>query len=629
MKSSDPFDHSSTVRLNVNFTEQSVPSEATINVGGRHYTVEGDPLKIEWLKVHAESFATTTLESLKDRLDQLETSSKERVNNVGIHVLDHSHAYDRPISIHSLKPTIRLPGSPEKVSIEERMQDLGIPGVRIAVFKNGDVVQQGFGELKNPHTLLQAASISKTITALTILSLLEKGEIKINDMPISEDDDIGPLLGDLWKEINPDGVSVTIRQLLSHTAGIRPDGDRGFEGYGQDTKLPGIDAILMGDEEQGVNSDPVKISSTPGEHFAYSGGGTMILQKIIEKVTGDYEKAVNEYVFKNLELEDSCFTLSEEKEGRASPGYGDDYTPMASKWMRQPELAAAGLWTTAGDLAAVAIEIQKSLKGEGRILGKDLAQRMITPVVLEDRNPALGLFVEMPETDVTYFYHDGSNIGYRCLLVANNQDEGAVIMINSDHGNDIIPELIRSIAEENKWKARNKLNLDFPVIPEELSEANNNPQEINIQKWKQENCGEYTFDGEPTYICLEGDSPIVNSIEIMPFGDKVGCFRDRPIGPHSHVIFKENEWGITCFKINGRGRNFTNINQWKEKFIGNHPDFGTIQSENGKIYAEKENRKFEIWPTSDGFRDALGGDPQFMYTFIRNEDGSTGVIQEL
>lgn len=623
MENSNPFDYSAQVPRHVKFIEQANPSKNTINVGGRYYTVEGDPSKVDWLKANKNTFATTTLESIKDRLDQLETSSKNRVNNVGIQVLDTS-LKEEPVTIHSLKPSVRLPGSPEKISIEERMQELGIPGIRVAIFKNGNVVQQGYGELKSSHTLVQAASISKTITALTVLSLIEKNEIKI-----TVDEDIGPLLGNIWKKINPDGTKVTIRQLLSHTAGIRQDGDRGFEGYGKDSVLPDIDAILLGGN--GVNSDPVYLSSTPGEHYAYSGGGTMILQKLIEIATeGDYEKAVNENVFNKLGLKDSGFNLSEEMENRASQGYGEDYMPMADKWMRQPELAAAGLWTTAGDLAEVAIEIQNALKGKGSILGKQLAHEMIKPVVFEQRNPAMGLFVENPENDVTYFYHDGSNIGFRCLMVANNQGEGAVIMINSDNGNDIIPELVRSIAEENQWQAGNKLNLGFPEIPEELTVANHNPQTINIPKWKQENCGKYQFDGESLDIGLKDDPHTANFIEITPLGDNVGCFRHKPIGLHHSAIFKQNEWGITCYKEDGRGRNFTNTAQWKEKFLGEYADFGSISlKEDGKIYAQKGDETFEIWPMSDGFRDAHVGDPQFIYSFTHQDNGSIGLKREV
>lgn len=111
------------------------------------------------------------------------------------------------------------------------------------------------------------------------------------------------------------------------------------------------------------NSDAVKIAKPPGSEFLYSGGGTTVLQKVIEVIAGrPYDKVTQELVLDKLNMRNSTFYPDERhttshgnnEHGKALPG-GSRY---------HPELAAAGLWTTPSDLAQVAIGIQRSLAGK-------------------------------------------------------------------------------------------------------------------------------------------------------------------------------------------------------------------------------------------------------------------------
>ena len=80
-----------------------------------------------------------------------------------------------------------------------------------------------------------------------------------------------------------------------------------------------------------------------------------------------------------------------------------------SKWHVYPELAAAGLWTTATDLARFAVEVQKSARGtSNRVLSRTLVQQMLSPVGV---GPFGIGFVVSPIGEGWYFWHDGGNWG--------------------------------------------------------------------------------------------------------------------------------------------------------------------------------------------------------------------------
>ena len=112
-----------------------------------------------------------------------------------------------------------------------------------------------------------------------------------------------------------------------------------------------------------------------------------------------------------------------------------------------PEMAAAGLWTTAEDLALFAIEIQKALKGESKLLSQTMARTMID---LIDGDYALGLGIKHLGNG-SYFGHGGWDEGFSADLSAHiDKGYGVVIMINSNHP-AFINELTRAVAYTYGW----------------------------------------------------------------------------------------------------------------------------------------------------------------------------------
>ncbi len=354
------------------------------------------------------------------------------------------------------------------LSLGDRMKALKVPGVSIAVIHQGKIDwARGFGVTAvggapvNADTLFQAASISKPLSAMAALRLVEKGKLSL-------DTDIGTYLRS-WK-LPPDpstsGKPVTLRELLSHTAGITV---HGFPGYANTEPVPTLAQVLNG--EKPANTAPIRSEAAPGSRWRYSGGGfTIVQQAIIDAANEPYPRFMHDTVLAPLGMVHSTYQqpLPEALRSKVATPYRDDGTPVAGGPHTYPEMAAAGLWTTPSDLARFAIEMQQSLQGHSnRVLSAAMTRQMLTKGM---GNWGLGIQIGGAEAD-PYFAHGGANEGYRCILVAyQNKGEGGVVMTNSDAGGLLGDEVMRSIAAEYGWPdyrpaIRAKVQVNPNVLP--------------------------------------------------------------------------------------------------------------------------------------------------------------------
>lgn len=170
----------------------------------------------------------------------------------------------------NLLPAVSVNGeTPQKSSLADRMFEMHVPGVSIAVIHDGKIDwARGFGVAKigglpvTPGTLFQAASISKPVTAMAVLHLVESGKLDL-------DRDVNQYLKS-WKIPDNEFVehsNVTICRLLSHTAGMTV---HGFAGYASGDPLPSLIDVLNG--EAPANSLPIIVDTMPGKIMRYSGG---------------------------------------------------------------------------------------------------------------------------------------------------------------------------------------------------------------------------------------------------------------------------------------------------------------------------------------------------------------------
>jgi CubicO group peptidase (beta-lactamase class C family) len=298
---------------------------------------------------------------------------------------------------------------------------------------------RGYGAAKK-DTLFQAASISKPVTAMAVMRLVEEEQLDL-------DQDVNEKLAG-WKIAENEHTKkekVTLRRLLSHSAGLTV---HGFPGYPPGEPVPTLVQVLDGKEP--ANTDPVRVDLAPGSQWRYSGGGYCAIQQLLVDVTGkEFPALMREMVLDPLGMKDSTYQqpLPENLEKRAATGLLITGIPVKGKWHTYPEMAAAGLWTTPEDLARFVVELLKP----GRVLSKETTRKMLTVV-----KGGYGLGISVQGKDKSLLIsHGGNNAGYSCFLVGfTKTGQGAVVMTNSDAGNPLIQEILQRLAKEYGWPSK-------------------------------------------------------------------------------------------------------------------------------------------------------------------------------
>jgi CubicO group peptidase (beta-lactamase class C family) len=364
---------------------------------------------------------------------------------------DSDPAVERHIEhvVNDIPPALIIDGQPASfTTLSARMATLHVPGVSIAVIHKGTLEwARGFGVAKasgspvTPNTLFQAASISKPITALAILRLVDAGKLNL-------DTDVSEYLKS-WKI--PDNQftaksRITLRELLSHTAGITVPG---FGGYLSGEPLPTLLQTLNG--ELPANNPPIRVDTVPHSVWRYAGGGYVILRQILEDVTGlPFAELLRDTVLSPMGMTHSTFQqpLSDPALARAAVPHDREGRVVSTGPRVYPELAPDGLWSTPTDLARYVIAVQGSLAGKnGSLLSPSAARAMLTAQL----NPyGLGVIVG-DDKENPWFTHNGGNYGYPCLFVAYNKGDGAAIMTDGANGFELGIDILRSIAQEYNW----------------------------------------------------------------------------------------------------------------------------------------------------------------------------------
>jgi len=346
----------------------------------------------------------------------------------------------------------------DSLTLDEVRTRLRVPGVSVAVIwdfqihwaKSYGVADVETGRPVVPTTPFQAASISKPITAMAALRLVQEQRLAL-------DGDINAVLKS-WKipvtDLNR-ARPVTARSLFSHTSGA--DDGFGFPGYDPGVAVPTIPELLDGQARSNVKQ--VLFARPPFQQYKYSGGGLEIMQLALTDLTkrpfADFMKST---VLDPLGMTESSYQQppSAALAGRAARAHGAQGARLgAAPFHIYPEQSAAGLWTTPSDLARFVIEVQKaSLGGEGKVLSSALAREMVTPVGVGPY--AVGLSVEK-RGEGWYFGHGGSNWGFRANIAGHlRKGYGVVVMTNSDAGGLLIREIESRVAAAYRWDSLDK-----------------------------------------------------------------------------------------------------------------------------------------------------------------------------
>ena len=272
-----------------------------------------------------------------------------------------------------------------QLDLQKLMQTYKVPALSVAVIDNFEVVsakaygvvEPGSSKPVTTRTLFQAGSISKPVAAAGALYLVEHGQLSL-------DQDVNEKLR-TWKVPENDftkSEKVTLRRLMSHTAGLTV---HGFPGYDVNDTLPTLVQIFNG--EKPANTAPIRVDLVPGKQVRYSGGGVTIEQQLMMDVTGKpFPALMRQIVLDRIGMTDSSYEqpLPPARAAMTAGGARGDGSMVHGRWHIYPEMAAAGLWTTPTDLSKFAIEIALSKHGKSnRILSESMTRQMLTPVLDE------------------------------------------------------------------------------------------------------------------------------------------------------------------------------------------------------------------------------------------------------
>lgn len=318
-----------------------------------------------------------------------------------------------------------------------------VPGVGLALVREGKLAWSlgcGWADLEHEtevtdRTVFNIGSISKTVAAWGLMRLVEEEKLNLD----------APVVTKRWSlpASTFDATQVTLRRLLSHTAGLSL---HGYPGFWPPHEIPSLEASLGG-ETNGAGD--VRIHALPGSRWEYSGGGFTLAQLLLEETT---QRSFAEYlraeVLEPLGMHDSAYGWPAEILAASATPYDEAGKPLPRGGPLFAELAAAGLQTTPADLARFACASLPRFRAEGdpTVLKAETIELMESPA---PSAPQYGLGYEVEhQKGVRIVGHGGANMGWMArLTLAPESGDGIVILTNGSNGQAVIRVL------ENAWLA--------------------------------------------------------------------------------------------------------------------------------------------------------------------------------
>ncbi len=342
-----------------------------------------------------------------------------------------------------------------KVPLPERMEELRIPGLGVALIEDYQIRevlfygQTGGNTLIGPYTLFEAASVSKLVTALMVHHYVDQGILDL-------DTDVNAYLSS-WKipENNYSEKPVTLRLLLSHRSGLPPGN---FE-YLRERGIPTLEEILDGTAP--ALNEPAVPQKMPGQEWAYSNIGYVLIQKILEDRLGKpFEELAREAVFKpsGMDLSTFEYPLPEafaENEALPHDKAGQSRPPE----LELPAKAQGGLLTTPRELASLVLEVLKASRWESGVFPKPVADGLLHPEIalpfkMYDQRAQMGLGALLfgAGKNVAFMHNGYNSPGSVCIAIGFPYlGKGAVVMSNSANGEALYLEIIATLAEACQW----------------------------------------------------------------------------------------------------------------------------------------------------------------------------------
>jgi len=349
---------------------------------------------------------------------------------------------------------------------KKEIENTFVGNFAMATFNNGTVETEEFhsaGESVNRNTIFQVASMSKWVSAIGVMKLVEDGKLDL-DVPVST-------YLTRWQlpDSDFDNNRVTVRRLLSHTAGLT-DG-LGYSGFKNGESTQPIEESLTKaiDADEGISGE-VKVGIKPGSSFKYSGGGYTLLQLIVEEITGQsFATYMKESLFEPLNMSQSSYIWDETLGYNLVEFYNADGTK--SEHYKYTSLAATSLYTSLADLETL---FKVFLKGKNdEVIGRNVISPKTLRMMRVSEAKTMGmdiwglgtiLYASVDDGDFI-FGHDGkSTPAINTAIRLNPQTGNGIIVLETGH-----PILATKLAAEWVFWKTGKVDLTlFTMLKDKM-----------------------------------------------------------------------------------------------------------------------------------------------------------------
>jgi CubicO group peptidase (beta-lactamase class C family) len=342
----------------------------------------------------------------------------------------------------------------------------------ILVAEKGKIIFKksfGYADFKNKKPLnddsvFNIASVSKQFTAATVMLLVERGLLKLDDS-----------LSKYFPEIPYEGI--TIRQMLTHTSSLPEQNELMFKYWNSDAPITNRDMV-----EYLIKYKPAAIFK-PGESFKYCNTNYSLLAMIVEKVASEkFQDFVTKNICEPLEMKHTRFlnqtagnykTIPNQTENYIADTEGKEYLLPAEIPAYKNAVALTGL-VGAGNIHSTALDLlkwQESLKTE-KILKRESIEQMESPQVQGnvDNSDAYGFGSAIKSIyGDTKIYHYGGTLGYWNSLQHFKQTDRTIIVLTNNESEKGLTNAIAAILFDQKVTLPSK-HTEIKLSSDELKE---------------------------------------------------------------------------------------------------------------------------------------------------------------
>ena len=362
-----------------------------------------------------------------------------------IYILKGVLLYMRPFSvltvlILALSVSQPLPartdsGDDFATALDERMPEwltkYRVPGAVVSYIQNGEVAwtrTYGLADLStqkpmSPEMIFNFGSTGKVLTGWGIMRLVEQGKLNL-DAPVNQ-----YLKRFQIQSIEYDAQKVTLRRLLSHTAGLTI---HGFSDYSQRRQMPTLVEVLNG---QNQTDGKVVLFQEPGTGYKYSGGGYVLLQMVIEDVSGEpFDQFMAREVTGPLGMPILNWTWTPELSAIAPVPYGRQQEALGYRQLASQAIGSE--ITTVPEFARFVAAAVSGANGEPPGRGVLSPETIAAMIKIQPRAQNSGLAYSVtPVKGGAMLNHFGANPGWSAFFSIDSAlREGLVMATNSSNG---------------------------------------------------------------------------------------------------------------------------------------------------------------------------------------------------